>query len=166
MINDKKQVERAFKIRRYLSLRYLNAFLFFIYLYWASNIYFYISSAIIILPIILMISILVSVKDQFASFSNEKDVDISRSRIIYIINIVLMTIVLLVTLYDYKVLFPYIAGRNYALIVIGVLLALSILSLVKAQKIYTNTDNIQNKYIKYLEEEKTKDSKGSKINYV
>lgn len=166
MQKPQRDVAKAFKIRRYTSLRYLNAIVFFIYLYWAMNIYFVVSSPIIILPIILMASILITVKDQYASFKDNEEVDLHRSRIIYIINLALIIIVTLVTLKDYRIFFPYIACQNYALIVLGLILLTLALALAKSLKIIAGTDNIQKKYINYLEEQNNKDSKGSKINYV
>lgn len=149
---QKPDVEKVIKIRRYTSLRYLNAILFFICLYWLFSLLLVGKKLSAIVPLIIMILILVTVKDHYYSFT-KKEVDIKRSKNFYMVITIINIIVSIVTFSNYSLFFPYVANKNYALILAGTMLILSILLYVKASKIYKNTDRV---YVKYMSDQKNK----------
>lgn len=149
---QKPDVEKVIKIRRYTSLRYLNAILFFICLYWMISLFVLRLTLQAIIPLFIMVLIIITVKDHYHSFTN-KDVEIKRSKNIYGLIIIINIIVGIVTFRNYTLFFPYVANKDYALIMIGIMLILSVLLFVKANKIYKNTDRV---YVKYMTKNKGK----------
>lgn len=149
---QKPDVEKVIKIRRYTSLRYLNAILFFICLYWMISLFVLGLTLLALIPILIMLLILITVKDHYYSFT-KKDVEIKRSKNIYTVIIIINSIVTVITLSNYSLLFPYVANKSYALILTVIMLILSILLYVKASKIYKNTDRV---YVKYMSDYKNK----------
>lgn len=162
MAKISKDVEKSLKIQRYTLLRYLNAILFFIYLHWLIGLV--VSSEFIsaIIPFLLITLILVTVKNQFASFTDKK-VNIKISKDIYIVNLVGLIIVALVSIYDYKIFFPYLGGKLYAYIILAIIIGVSIILYIRSNKIYKNKDKVYEKYIKTLNSD---DSKVKKINKI
>ena len=162
MAKISKDVEKSLKIQRYTLLRYLNAILFFIYLHWLIGLV--VSSKFIgaIIPFLLIILILITVKNQFASFTDKK-VDIKISKDIYIINLVGLIIVALVSIYDYKIFFPYLGGKLYAYIILAIIIGVLIILYIRSNKIYKNKDKVYEKYIKILNSD---DSKVKQINKI
>ena len=149
---QKPDVEKVIKIRRYTSLRYLNAILFFICLYWMISLFVLRLTLQTLIPLFIMVLIIITVKDHYHSFTN-KDVEIKRSKNIYGLIIIINIIVGIVTFRNYTLFFPYVANKDYALIMIGIMLMLSVLLYVKATKIYKNTDRV---YVKYMTKNKGK----------
>ena len=143
---QKPDVEKVVKIRRYTSLRYLNAILFFICLYWLFSLLLVGRKLSALIPILIMILILVTVKDHYYSFTN-KDVDMKRSKIIYTLIVFIYIILAIITAIDYTKFFPYVANNNYAFFLLAVMIFLSILLYIKAIKIYKNKDRV---YVKYM----------------
>ena len=162
MAKISKDVEKSLKIQRYTLLRYLNAILFFIYLHWLIGLV--VSSKFIsaIIPFILIILILITVKNQFASFTDKK-VNIKISKDIYVINLVGLIIVSLASIYDYKIFFPYLRGRIYAYIILAIIIVVSIILYIRSNKIYKNEDKVYEKYIKILNSDDSKVKQISKI---
>lgn len=155
MAKISKEVEKSLKIQRYTLLRYLNAILFFIYLHWLIGLSVFGKFATALIPLILMVLILVSVKNQYASFT-DKEVKIKVSKDIYVINIIGLIVVLLTSICNYKIFFPYLGDKLYAYIVLMIMLILAILLYIRSNKIYNNKDKTYEKYIKILN---TDDSK-------
>ena len=162
MARISKDVEKSLKIQRYTLLRYLNAILFFIYLHWLIGLV--VSSKFIgaIIPFILIILILVTVKNQFASFT-DKEVNIKISKDIYIINLVGLIIVSFVSIYNYKIFFPYLGGKLYVYIILAIIIIVSIILYIRSNKIYKNEDKVYEKYIKILNSDDSKVKQISKI---
>lgn len=162
MAKISKDVEKSLKIQRYTLLRYLNAILFFIYLHWLIGLV--VSSKFIgaIIPFLLIILILITVKNQFASFTDKK-VDIKISKDIYIINLVGLIIIALVSIYEYKIFFPYLGGKLYAYIILAIIIGVLIILYIRSNKIYKNKDKVYEKYIKILNSD---DSKVKQINKI
>lgn len=162
MAKISKEVEKSLKIQRYTLLRYLNAILFFIYLHWLIGLV--VSSKFIsaIIPFLLIILILITVKNQFASFTDKK-VNIKISKDIYIINLVGLIIIAIVSIYDYKIFFPYLGGKLYAYIILAIIIVVSIILYIRSNKIYKNKDKVYEKYIKILNSD---DSKVKQINKI
>lgn len=162
MAKISKDVEKSLKIQRYTLLRYLNAILFFIYLHWLIGLV--VSSKFIgaIIPFILIILILVTVKNQFASFTDKK-VNIKISKDIYIINLVGLIIVSFVSIYNYKIFFPYLGGKLYVYIILAIIIVVSIILYIRSNKIYKNEDKVYEKYIKILNSDDSKVKQISKI---
>ncbi|MCW6701154.1 hypothetical protein NH288_03560 [Anaerococcus sp. NML200537] len=162
MAKISKDVEKSLKIQRYTLLRYLNAILFFIYLHWLIGLV--VSSKFIgaIIPFILIILILVTVKNQFASFT-DKEVNIKISKDIYIINLVGLIIVSFVSIYNYKIFFPYLGGKLYVYIILAIIIIVSIILYIRSNKIYKNEDKVYEKYIKILNSDDSKVKQISKI---
>ena len=162
MAKISKDVEKSLKIQRYTLLRYLNAILFFIFLHWLIGLV--VSSKFIgaIIPFILIILILVTVKNQFASFT-DKEVNIKISKDIYIINLVGLIIVSFVSIYNYKIFFPYLGGKLYVYIILAIIIVVSIILYIRSNKIYKNEDKVYEKYIKILNSDDSKVKQISKI---
>ena len=162
MAKISKEVEKSLKIQRYTLLRYLNAILFFIYLHWLIGLV--VSSKFIgaIIPFILIILILVTVKNQFTSFT-DKEVNIKISKDIYIINLVGLIIVSLVSIYNYKIFFPYLGGKLYVYIILAIIIVVSVILYIRSNKIYKNEDKVYEKYIKILNSDDSKVKQISKI---
>ena len=152
-INDK--IEKSFKIRRYTLLRYLNALLFFMCLHWSIGLFVYEKYLQLLIPILIMVSILVTVKDQYASFTDKK-VDITRSKKIYFIILISILLVGLVSISDYKIFFPYLGQRKYFYIIIVLMLVIDVVLYIKAKKISENTDSTYKKYIEVLDTDYSK----------
>lgn len=149
---QKPDVEKVIKIRRYTSLRYLNAILFFICLYWMISLFVLRLTLQTLIPLFIMVLIIITVKDHYHSFT-KKEVEIKRSKNIYGLIIIIYIIVGIITFSNYTLFFPYVANKDYALIMIGIMLILSVLLFVKANKIYKNTDRV---YVKYMTKNKGK----------
>lgn len=162
MAKISKEVEKSLKIQRYTLLRYLNAILFFIYLHWLIGLV--VSSKFIgaIIPFILIILILVTVKNQFTSFT-DKEVNIKISKDIYLINLVGLIIISLVSIYNYKILFPYLGGKLYVYIILAIIIVVSVILYIRSNKIYKNEDKVYEKYIKILNSDDSKVKQISKI---
>lgn len=162
MAKISKEVEKSLKIQRYTLLRYLNAILFFIYLHWLIGLV--VSSKFIgaIIPFILIILILITVKNQFTSFT-DKEVNIKISKDIYLINLVGLIIISLVSIYNYKILFPYLGGKLYVYIILAIIIVVSVILYIRSNKIYKNEDKVYEKYIKILNSDDSKVKQISKI---
>lgn len=161
-----RRVRRSFKIRRYLSLRYLNAILLFINIYWIINILSYRDAITLIIPIMLLLTDVLLLKDLYATFKEDVEVDLERSRKIYILNIIVMAMVGIVCMFDYTLMYPYMAGRMYALIVVAATLIFLFLALLKVNAIISNKDKVYKKYQEYLKSQNKIKEKGSKVKYV
>lgn len=152
-INDK--IEKSFKIRRYTLLRYLNALLFFMCLHWSIGLFVYEKYLQLLIPVIIMVLILVTVKDQYASFTDKK-VDVSRSKKIYFIILIGLLLVAFVSISNYKIFFPYLGQRMYFYIIYFLMIVIAVSLYIKSKKIYENTDSTYKKYIEVLDKDYSK----------
>ena len=114
----------------------------------------------------LLLTDVLLLKDLYATFKEDVEVDLERSRKIYILNIIVMAIVGIVCMFDYTLMYPYMAGRMYALIVVAATLIFLFLALLKVNAIISNKDKVYKKYQEYLKSQNKIKEKGSKVKYV
>lgn len=155
-------ISRYFKVKRYSFLRYTNSILFFIYLYTTLNIGLINFNINFFVLLILSISILYLLVNQYKTTKGEK-IDFNKSQKIYIINLVLNILLFFITMYDFKFIYPKYKSKFIGLTIIFISIALLIYNIYRINKISKNKDKMYLKYQQYIEDNKNR--KG-KIHYV
>lgn len=155
-------ISRYFKVKRYNFLRYTNSILFFIYLYTTLNIGLLNFNINFFVLLILSISILYLLVNQYKTTKGEK-IDFNKSQKIYIINLVLNILLFFITMYDFKFIYPKYKSKFIGLTIIFISIALLIYNIYRINKISKNKDKMYLKYQQYIEDNKNR--KG-KIHYV
>lgn len=157
-----QHISRYFKVKRYNFLRYTNSILFFIYLYTTLNIGLIKFNINFFVLLILSISILYLLVNQYKTTKGEK-IDFNKSQKIYIINLVLNILLFFITIYDFKLIYPKYKSKFIGLTIIFISITLLIYNIYRINKISKNKDKMYLKYKQYIEDNKNR--KG-KIHYV
>ncbi|MDO5047004.1 MAG: hypothetical protein Q4D88_00495 [Anaerococcus sp.] len=150
---NKKRIEeeviRTMTISRYTAVRYLSTIVFFISLYRMIGSFLAKSLGVIIIPFIIGLNQILINGEIYRAMKFRNDGRLNFTIKLLSISLILTTISLILTGINYKIMFPYLTSKAFALILVGLAGLLSLISLLKAINIKNDDDKISKKIKEY-----------------
>lgn len=150
---DKKKAEeeviRTMTISKYTSLRYMSTIAFFICLYMIIGSVLVGDYKSILLFIIIDISQVLINNEIIGAIRFKNDGKLSKTFYLISVSLLISGLILILTLIDFKLIFPYLASKNFAIILSGLLFAILSIAVIKVCKIRNENDKISKKIKEY-----------------
>jgi ABC superfamily ATP binding cassette transporter permease subunit len=138
---NKENTLNSLMMSRYMSLKYLTAILFFMNFYWILNSVATSTGLYVIVPILSVIIIFIGFINQYNGYKGEI-IDVKKSLNCYIYLFFVSILMLIISVLNYKVLFPFLGNKKFAMTISVIQLILSFFAIIKSYKIQNNKDNI------------------------
>ncbi|MDD7463455.1 MAG: hypothetical protein SOW41_00405 [Anaerococcus sp.] len=159
-----EDVRLSMLLSRYTFLRYMTSIEFFIYLYWLISSLLSSNSWQAVFPFCLAFMMILINKEIFLLIKNNKKASTKKLVKMLKISMIILSISIVLTLTNYKLLFPYLNSKLFAITYLLLSMLIIVLSLHNATKIMENKDRVYKKYEEY--KNKIKNINIERIEYV